>query len=66
MRSIFEYLDYRDLLKDAFEDKKAASPLYSYRTGHQQHLQDHPEGRPSAGQMPVPGTRIPGPDRPFG
>lgn len=31
MRSIFEYLDYRDLLKDAFEEKKAASPLYSYR-----------------------------------
>jgi uncharacterized protein (TIGR02147 family) len=31
MRSIFEYLDYRDLLKDAFDDKKAASPLYSYR-----------------------------------
>jgi len=31
MRSIFEYLDYRDLLKDAFEDRKASSPLYSYR-----------------------------------
>ena len=31
MRSIFEYLDYRDLLKDAFEERKAASPLYGYR-----------------------------------
>jgi uncharacterized protein (TIGR02147 family) len=31
MRSIFEYLDYRDLLKDAFEERKACSPLYSYR-----------------------------------
>jgi len=31
MRSIFEYLDYRDLLKDAFEERKAQSPLYGYR-----------------------------------
>lgn len=31
MRPIFEYLDYRELLKDAFEEKKAANPLYSYR-----------------------------------
>lgn len=31
MRSIFEYLDYRDLLRDAFEDRKAKSPLYGYR-----------------------------------
>lgn len=31
MRSIFDYLDYRDLLKEAFEERKAASPLYSYR-----------------------------------
>jgi len=31
MRSIFEYLDYREHLKDAFDAKKADSPLYSYR-----------------------------------
>lgn len=31
MRSIFEYLDYRDMLRDAFEAKKASSMLYSYR-----------------------------------
>lgn len=31
MRPIFEYLDYRDLLKDALEDRKAASPAYSFR-----------------------------------
>ncbi|MBK8803960.1 MAG: TIGR02147 family protein [Fibrobacteres bacterium] len=31
MRSIFEYLDYRDLLRDAFEQRKAKSPLYGYR-----------------------------------
>jgi len=31
MRSIFEYLDYRDPLKEAFEEHKAAMPLYSYR-----------------------------------
>lgn len=31
MRSVFEYLDYRDLLKDAYEHRKAASPLFSYR-----------------------------------
>lgn len=31
MRSIFEYLDYRDLLRDAFDERKAGSALYSYR-----------------------------------
>lgn len=31
MRSIFEYLDYRDMLRDAFEERKAKSPLYGYR-----------------------------------
>jgi hypothetical protein len=31
MRPIFEYLDYRDLLKDALEDRKAANPAYSFR-----------------------------------
>jgi uncharacterized protein (TIGR02147 family) len=31
MRRIFEYLDYRDLLKDALEDHKSTNPLYSYR-----------------------------------
>lgn len=31
MRTIFEYLDYRDMLRDAFEEKKASSSLYSYR-----------------------------------
>lgn len=31
MRPIFEYLDYRDILKDAYEERKASSPLYSYR-----------------------------------
>ena len=31
MRPIFEYLDYRDLLKDAFEERKVLNPLYSYR-----------------------------------
>jgi uncharacterized protein (TIGR02147 family) len=31
MRSVFEYLDYRDLLKDAYDDRKAALPLFSYR-----------------------------------
>lgn len=29
--TVFDYLDYRDLLKDAYEAKKAAWPLYSYR-----------------------------------
>lgn len=28
----FDYLDYRDMLKDAYEDGKAANPLFSYRT----------------------------------
>lgn len=31
MRPIFEYLDYRDLLKDALEDRKASNPAFSYR-----------------------------------
>ncbi len=31
MRPIFEYLDYRDLLKDALEDHKASNPAYSFR-----------------------------------
>ena len=31
MKSVFEYLDYRDLLKDAYEDRKASNPLFSYR-----------------------------------
>lgn len=31
MRSIFEYLDYRDLLKDAYDERKASDPAYSYR-----------------------------------
>lgn len=31
MRQVFEYLDYREILKEAFEEKKVASPLFSYR-----------------------------------
>lgn len=31
MRPVFEYLDYRGILKDAYEERKAGSPLYSYR-----------------------------------
>lgn len=31
MRPVFEYLDYRDVLKEAFEERKSVSPLYSYR-----------------------------------
>jgi uncharacterized protein (TIGR02147 family) len=31
MRPVFDYLDYRDLLKDAYEERKAALPLFSYR-----------------------------------
>jgi len=31
MRPVFEYLDYRGILKDAYEERKASSPLYSYR-----------------------------------
>jgi uncharacterized protein (TIGR02147 family) len=31
MKSVFDYLDYRDLLKDAYEERKATSPLFSYR-----------------------------------
>lgn len=31
MKSVFDYLDYRDILKDAFEEKKADTPFFSYR-----------------------------------
>ncbi len=31
MKLVFDYLDYRDLLRDAYEEKKAHLPLYSYR-----------------------------------
>lgn len=31
MRPIFECLDYRDYMKEAFEERKAGMPLYSYR-----------------------------------
>jgi uncharacterized protein (TIGR02147 family) len=31
MRPVFEYLDYRDILKDVYEERKTASPLFSYR-----------------------------------
>lgn len=31
MRPIFEYLDYREHMKEAFEERKASMPLYSYR-----------------------------------
>lgn len=31
MRPVFEYLDYRDLLKDAYEERKSQLPLFSYR-----------------------------------
>ncbi|MCB9497404.1 MAG: TIGR02147 family protein [Fibrobacteria bacterium] len=31
MRPIFEYLDYRDLLKDAFEERKEEDPGFCYR-----------------------------------
>lgn len=31
MRPIFDYLDYRDLLKEAYEERKLANPMYSYR-----------------------------------
>jgi len=31
MRPIFDYLDYRDLLKEAYEERKQNSPMYSYR-----------------------------------
>ena len=31
MRPIFEYLDYRDLLKDALEDRKVTNPSYTYK-----------------------------------
>ncbi|MEK7391215.1 MAG: TIGR02147 family protein [Fibrobacterota bacterium] len=31
MRPIFEYLEYRDILKDSFEERKASDPQYCYR-----------------------------------
>ena len=31
MKPVFEYLDYREYLKDAYEERKAESPFYSYR-----------------------------------
>ena len=31
MKPVFEYLDYRDMLRDAFEERKASTPLFSYR-----------------------------------
>lgn len=31
MRPVFDHLDYRDTLKEAFEERKAAASLYSYR-----------------------------------
>lgn len=31
MRPIFDYLDYRDLLKEGYEERKLANPMYSYR-----------------------------------
>lgn len=31
MKPVFEYLDYRDLLREAYEDRKSRLPLYSYR-----------------------------------
>ena len=31
MRPIFEYLDYRDLLKDAFEDRKMSDASFTYK-----------------------------------
>jgi uncharacterized protein (TIGR02147 family) len=32
MKEVFEYLDYRDLLRDAYEEGKASNPILSYRT----------------------------------
>lgn len=31
MKPVFEYIDYRELLKEAYDERKAALPLYSYR-----------------------------------
>ena len=31
MKPVFEFLDYRDLLKEAYEERKADFPLFSYR-----------------------------------
>lgn len=31
MRPVFEYLEYRDILKDAYEERKSSMPLFSYR-----------------------------------
>jgi uncharacterized protein (TIGR02147 family) len=31
VKRVFEYLDYRDMLKDAYEERKAENQLFSYR-----------------------------------
>jgi len=31
MRPVFEFLDYREVLKEAYEERKSESPLFSYR-----------------------------------
>lgn len=31
MRQVFEFLDYREILREAFEERKASTPLFSYR-----------------------------------
>ena len=31
MKPVFEYIDYRELLKEAYDERKAALPLFSYR-----------------------------------
>lgn len=31
MKAVFEYLDYRSYMKDAYEERKSQSPFYSYR-----------------------------------
>lgn len=31
MRPVFDFLDYRDIMKEAYEERKQASPLFSYR-----------------------------------
>jgi len=31
MKTVFEYLEYREYLKDAYEERKASNPFFSYR-----------------------------------